>query len=297
MLTEPLTSPSTRKNQILYGALTGLLITPQFSVINIHFTPEVALIFGNIFSYIINPNYRLLTSLIYKIQLSPDTFEFAFAKRKNFKFIPGQYMEWALPHAQTDSRGNRRYFSFSSSPTEKMISITVKFYENSSSYKTKLFNLKRNENIITDQVAGDFTLPKDLKKPLVFIAGGVGITPFRSMIKYILDKNLKADIILIYSNKTKDDILFSDIFKIANSNGIKTIYNLTDLKSIPSGWQGTTGHITKDLIQKNIPDFDKRIFYISGPQLMVQNFEQTLRESGVGRRMIKTDFFPGYLEK
>jgi ferredoxin-NADP reductase len=298
MLTEPLTSPATKKQRGYYSIVTALFFaTPQLRAITIGLTPEMALCLGNIFTYIINPNYRLDLALKSKLQLSRDTFLFGFQKPKDFNFIPGQYMEWTLPHKGADSRGNRRYFSISSSPTENEITMTVKFYDKASSYKTELFNLQSSKQLVAAQVAGDFTLPTNLKIPLVFIAGGVGIAPFRSMIQYIIDKNLQVDIILIFTNKTKTDIIFSDVFSRAQENGVKTIYNLTDVQNVPADWQGSTGYITAEKIKALIPDYLKRFYYLSGPQLMVQNFEGELSKAGVAKKQIKTDFFPGYSEK
>jgi glycine betaine catabolism B len=297
MLTEPLTSPATHKLRNIYAYITALLyVTPALNILRISFTPEIALIIGNAFSYFINPNYRLILKLNSKLQLSPDTYEFIFDKQKDFHFIPGQYMEWTLPHGKVDSRGNRRYFSISSSPSENILTMTIKFYNPSSSYKKELLSLQNGQQLVATQVAGDFVLPKNLNQPLVFIAGGVGIAPFRSMIKYITDNNLMVDIILIFTNRTRDDILYQDVFDKAINNGVKTIYNLTDLEKLPQGWQGTSGHVTTQMIQ-GIPNFTKRLYYISGPQLMVQNFERTLNSAGIGGTQIKTDFFPGYSEK
>lgn len=297
MLTEPLTSPATKNLQKYYGYVVALFyVTPQLRLIPFAITPELALCIGNVFTYIFSPNYRLDLPLKWKKQLSPDTFTFVFNKVQNFKFIPGQYMEWTLQHKNTDSRGNRRYFSISSSPTEKEIAITVKFYENSSSYKKKFLSLKEGEKIIAAKVAGDFVLPKNPKTPLAFIAGGIGITPFRSMIKYILDKNIKSNIVFIYSNRTANDILFSDIFQKAENYGVKTIYTLTDIDNIPKNWKGRAGYINEQMLKKEIPDYQNRIFYISGPQLMVQNFEKLLLGMKVKKRNIITDFFPGYAE-
>jgi len=298
MLTEPLTSPVTKKLQKYYGYIVALFyITPQLRIISIAITPEMALCIGNIFTYIFSPNYRLDLLLKWKKQLSPDTFAFAFNRVQNFKFIPGQYMEWTLQHKNTDSRGNRRYFSIASSPTENDIMMTVKFYNNpSSSYKKTLLNMADGQKIIASQVAGDFTLPKNLKKPLVFIAGGVGIAPFRSMIQYILDKQLQSNIILFYSNKTANEILFSDIFQKAESYGVKTIYTLTDANNVPADWQQERGYITDAMIKQNVGDYTQRTYYISGPQLMVQNFEKLLLGMKVRKGNIITDFFPGYTE-
>lgn len=297
MLTEPLTSPVTKKLQKYYGYIVALFyVTPQLRIISFAITPEMALCIGNIFTYILSPNYRLELLLKWKKQLSPDTFVFAFNRVQNFKFIPGQYMEWTLQHKNADSRGNRRYFSIASSPTENDIMMAVRFYNPSSSYKKTLLNIPEGQKIIASQVAGDFILPKDLKKPLVFIAGGVGIAPFRSMIQYIIDKQLQSNIVLFYSNRTANEILFSDTFQKAESYGVKTIYTLTDVNNIPADWQGERGYITEEVIKQHVEDYYQRTFYVSGPQLMVQNFEKLLLGMGVKKRNIITDFFPGYTE-
>lgn len=297
MFTEPLTSPATKKKRNYFAYLVAFLYATPILRLGIALTPEIALVLGNVFSYFINPNYRLALTLKWRKQLSQDTLELAFDKNPDFKFIPGQFMEWTLPHAKTDSRGNRRYFSISSSPTEPEIKMIIKFYNPSSSYKKELWNMQEGSKIIATQVAGDFILPKELYKPLVFIAGGVGIAPFRSMIQYIVDNNLKVNIILLYTNKTREDVLFSDVFERARQNGVNTIYNLTDLKNVPEGWQGSTGYITFESIAKLIPDYKNKFYYLSGPQLMVQNFEQTLKTAGINKDQIETDFFPGYSEK
>jgi ferredoxin-NADP reductase/Na+-translocating ferredoxin:NAD+ oxidoreductase RnfD subunit len=298
MLTEPLTSPAVAKLRNYYAYIVAFLYaTPVLSFLPVALTPEMALSLGNVFSYIINPNYRLSLTLKQKKQLTADTYLFAFNQQKDFKFLPGQYIEWTLSHKNADDRGNRRYFSISSSPTENEISMTVKFYSPSSSYKKELVNLNVGNKIIATQVAGDFVLPKNLKEPLVFIAGGVGIAPFRSMIQYIIDKNLSVDIVLLITNRTVNDILFADIFEKAKANGVKTIYNVTDIQNLPQSWKGSWGYITDKKIMELIPDYQKRIYYLSGPQLMVQRFEQVLLDAGVAKSKIKTDFFPGYSEK
>ncbi len=297
MLIEPLTSPATKNLQKYYGYIVAFFyIAPQLRIIPFAIAPEMALCIGNIFAYILSPNYRLDLPLKWKKQLSPDIFEFAFDKPQKIKFLPGQYMEWTLQHKNIDSRGNRRYFSIASSPTEKEIAIAVKFYNPSSSYKKTLVNLVKGQKIIAAQVAGDFILPKDLKKPIVFIAGGIGITPFRSMIQFIIDRKLQSNIVLFYSNRAVNEILFSGIFQKAEDYGVKTIYTLTDINKIPSDWTGEKGYITESMIARYAKDYVKRTFYISGPQLMVQNFEKLLLGMKVKKGNIITDFFPGYSE-
>ena len=150
--------------------------------------------------------------------------------------------------------------------------------------------------MMAGQLAGEFTLPKDPNKRLVFIAGGIGVTPYRSMIKYLLDLNQRRDIILLYSNKLASDIVYKDIFDMASRNlGIKTIIVLTDTTNVPKGWKGKVGYIDAKVIKEEIPDYKDRIFYLSGPHSMVDSFVDTLKEMSVPGSQIKVDFFPGYV--
>lgn len=298
MLVEPLTTPVTKKLQIYYAIFVALLYSNfHLSIFTIAVTPEQALIFGNVLTYFLNPNYRLVLILKEKLKLSRDTYAFIFYFPRFFNFVPGQYMEWTLSHKNTDSRGNRRYFSLASSPTEQSVMIAVKFYKTSSSYKKNLLKMKKGEKIIASQLAGDFVLPKDICFPLVFIAGGVGITPFRSMLKYIIDKQITVNIVLIYINKTKSDILYEDILSRSGKFGIKTIHVLTDDARLPNAWTGQHGRLTAVMVKSLVPDFVSRKFYISGPQLMVQGIVKMLRETDVSSRMIMKDFFPGYTDE
>jgi glycine betaine catabolism B len=298
MLTEPLTSPPSENLQGYFGSLVAILYaTPQTRLLGFALTPEMALCVGNVFSYIVSPKYRLLLPLVEKKQISPDTYLFTFQHAGNFRFTPGQYMEWTLPHRKTDDRGNRRYFSLASSPTEPNPMIAIKFYHPSSSYKSALLHMQTGEKIVAAQLTGDFVMPKNLKKPLVFIAGGVGMAPFRSMIKYIIDSHLTADIIVLFVNRHVDDILFADILEQARQYGVRTVYTLTDKAQIPPDWHGEAGYLTEAMIQKEIPDYHNRTFYISGPQLMVQSYESLLKSMHLKRDQIITDYFPGYVEK
>jgi ferredoxin-NADP reductase len=200
-------------------------------------------------------------------------------------------MEWTLGHSYPDNRGVRRYFTLASSPTERELRLGVKFYPSPSSFKRQLLEMKNENTIIASQLAGDFVLPKDKKKKLVFIAGGIGITPFRSMIKYLVDTKEKRDVALFYSNKTATDIVYEEVFNKAREElDIKTLYVITDPKS-----SGYTGPINSQMIISEVPDYKERYFYISGPHAMIIGFQETLNKLGVKKSHIKTDFFPGFV--
>jgi len=295
MLTEPLTTPPTRTMRIIYGALVGLFFIPSLHIGSLYFTPELALVLGNIFAYLVSPKEKLFLTLKEKIKIASDISEFSFIPDRNFSFVPGQYLEWTLKHRSPDDRGNRRYFTISSSPTEQTLKLGVKFYPELSSFKNKLFFLKPGDSIIASQCAGEFILPEDKAKKLVFIAGGIGITPFRSMIKYCTDVNEKRDIVLLYSNKTIADIAYKEIFDEAAAKiGVKTIYMITNQTGISRPANMRAGYINADTILNEIPDYRERTFYISGPRGMVVMFKKTLSDLGIERGKIKTDFFPGF---
>jgi ferredoxin-NADP reductase/Na+-translocating ferredoxin:NAD+ oxidoreductase RnfD subunit len=285
MLTEPLTTPPTRRLQIIYGVLVGMLFAPQNHLGPIYSTPELALVVGNVWSYLVSPKMKLRLKFKAKVRRTPDIYDFVFAADQPLAFAPGQYLEWTLEHDRPDSRGNRRYFTVASSPTEPDLIMGVKFYDQASSFKRQLYQIDEATVISAAQLAGDFTLPEDRRQKLAFIAGGIGVTPFRSMIKYLLDTKERRDIVLFYSARTAADLAYSDIFEQAERQlGIKVVYVINE-----AGKQ-----LDEALIRVATPDFLQRTFYISGPRSLVDGFKKVLIDMGVERRKIKTDFFPGF---
>lgn len=293
MLTEPLTAPPTRYLRIMYGLLVGFFFAPATHIGSIYFTPEMALVIGNIFSYAVSPKDKLVIKLNHLKEIAKDTYDFIFVPNKPISYVPGQYMEWTYEHPNPDNRGNRRYFTLASSPTEPSIRIGVKFYPEMSSFKRNILNMGSKHTVVASQRAGDFTMPKDKNKKLVFIAGGIGITPFRSMLKYLVDTKEKRDIILFYSNKKLEDVAYTDVFDDAlEVLGIPTIYSLTDLPTIPQTWRGEKGFIDDKMIKRYVPDFQDRIFYLSGPRAMVTAFETMLTNMGVKKAQSRRISFP-----
>ena len=284
MLTEPQTTPPSKNLRILYGGLIGLLFYPYIRFGNFSLSPELALLIGNIFSYFVSPKFKLSLKLAGKEEIAPNTFDFSFTPNKQFNFLPGQYLEWTLGIKNPDSRGNRRYFTLASSPAEDKVHLGIKFYENGSSFKKALTEMKTGDIIIGSQLSGEFTLPKNSQTPLVFIAGGIGITPFRSMVKHLLEEGEKRPLTLIYAAKTEADFAYKDLFdKAQKTLGVKVVYQ-TDKQ----------GKVDEQLIKKVVPDLKKSIFYLSGPHSMVSLFEQILKDIGTPSNHIKIDFFPGY---
>jgi ferredoxin-NADP reductase/Na+-transporting NADH:ubiquinone oxidoreductase subunit NqrB len=296
MLTEPMTSPTSRTKQVWYAGLVGFLLPPQAQLFNYYSSPELALVIGNVFSYIVSPKAKLFPVLKQKIKVAANTVDFVFHTGRKFSYKPGQYMEWTLPHGQADLRGSRRFLTLASSPTEPDLRIGVKFYEPGSTFKKALIDMDANTPIVASQIAGDFTLPEDKNKKLAFIAGGIGVTPFRSMVKYLMDTNDPRQVTLLYGANSIADVAYADIFTQATGQiGLKTVYVLRDVAGAPGGLPARSGMVNAQIIKEEIPDYAERLFYLSGTHVMVEAVRDALGELGVHRSHIKEDFFPGYV--
>ncbi len=295
MITEPLTTPPNKKMQMVYGGIVGFLFSPQVSIFGFFFSPELALLIGNVFSYLQSPKGKYSLKLKEKVEIAPNMYDFVFSSDKKFNFKAGQYLELTLGHKKPDNRGIRRYFTIASSPTEENIRFGIKFNQESSSFKKILGAMKPGDELVAGQLAGEFVLPEDKKQKLVFIAGGIGVTPYRSMIKYLLDNYDYRTITVFYSNSLASAIVYSDIFDQAQKKmKAKIVYTLTNADSIPSDWSGQKGTINEQMIRAQIPDYADRLFYISGSNSMVVGIEKVLRKMGIEKKQIKTDFFPGF---
>jgi glycine betaine catabolism B len=295
MLTEPLTMPTGKKQRIFYGVLIGVLSVIIPRMIDASYGLELSLLAGNIIGLLIYGNTRRFMKFVGKQELAKNTAIFTFRPNKPLNFTPGQYLLWSIPHKKSDLRGHRRYFSIASSPTEDNFTFVTKFSDKSSSFKANLRQLPVGAEIMATSLDGDFVLPKDTHQDCVFIAGGVGIAPFRSMVKHLLDTKQGQTITLFYSNNTVDEICFTDLFDQANrAFGMKTIYTLTAADQVPGGWNGKVGYIDADMIKTEADNFRKALYYISGPDPMVRAMEKTLASLAIPKRQIKTDYFPGY---
>lgn len=138
-------------------------------------------------------------------------------------------------------------------------------------------------------------MPKDKKTKLVFVAGGIGITPFRSMVKYLLDTNEERTITLLYSIKKKSDIAYGPVFEEAHKKiGLKIVYLVTDESPAEDEQHVVHGRLTTGTIKKLVPDFEDRLFYVSGTHQMVHDVRNMLIDMDVHQSQVKIDFFPGY---
>jgi ferredoxin-NADP reductase len=292
MLTEPLTAPQTRLWRLVYAALVGALAAPNVAIAGYYFTPETALLIGNLLTLAVSPQGRVVLTLERIEQAAVGVYDFVFRPDRPMSFAAGQYLEWTLPLESSDSRGNRRYFTIASAPADEQLRLGVKFVPEGSAFKRGLAQLQPGDRVVASQLAGSFTLPRNPRRKLAFIAGGIGITPFRSMLEELLERGESRPVTVLYGSNGLEEIAYADLLKRARQElGIRTYYAVRD--GVGATEDITAGVIDAEMIRSRIPDYRDRTFYISGPQAMVTAVRHSLREMGVSPWRIRTDFFPG----
>jgi len=293
MLTEPLTAPPGKRSRMVYGAIVGTLSSPNVHIGALYLTPEMAFLVGNLFAFALSPKGRFRLTLQRIERAAAGCYDFVFQPDRPFAFQAGQYLDWTLHVPNPDDRGNRRPFTIASAPTEHEVRLGVKFYDMPSAFKRSLAAMRPGDMIYGSQLAGTFTLPADPGKKLAFIAGGIGVTPFRSMIQDLLDRGEKRSIVMLYGNNKLTEIAYGEVFQRAESElGLRIVYAVAEPEV--DGYAVHDGVVDEALIQKHIPDYMERIFYLSGPRAMVTRFQSSLRELGVRRSRIRVDYFPGF---
>ena len=234
--------------------------------------------------------------LIRKQKEAKGTYSFYFDNRNKIKYLPGQYFYFTLPQLNyDDARGPTRHFTISSSPSEKEFKFTTRIREKSG-YKKTLFELPMGTNLEVEGPNGTFILDENEKGEHILIAGGIGITPFRSFIKYNLDKDLGTQMHLIYSNSIPEEIAFENELKAFSSNVNFITVDMTVTKPEESkiNWSGLTGRVDSNLLNKLLLDLKNKTYWIAGPPAMVSAIEATLSELKIPGDKVKSDKFSGY---
>lgn len=208
----------------------------------------------------------------------------------HFQYVPGQYIKMQLNNVD-----NALPFSLASSPTDsgKLIIAT---YTSGSEFKRAFQLLKPGDKVKVSGPYGTFILHEDYTRPALFICGGIGITPFRSMLKYATDKRLPLKITLLYSNNIPEEILFKaelDEMQRQNKN-IKIVYTITRPEESDVIWQGRTGRIDAELMSKHIAEGTQPGCYLCGPPGMVDELQRVLGKLNVPRERIRVERFIGY---
>lgn len=293
MLTEPLTAAHGKRSRLVYGAIIGAISSGSFHILSFYPTPEMAFLAGNLFAWAVAPKGRFRLTLLRIEKMATGCYDFVFQPDRELAFEAGQYIDWTLDVPAPDNRGNRRTFTIASAPGEKELRLGVKFHPDPSAFKRVLAALRPGDVVFASHIAGHFTLPRNPATKLAFIAGGIGVTPFRSMVEELVRRNEVRDLVMLYGNNKLADIAYVDLFDEAwRKLGMRTVYAVAEPEE--EGFDVHKGFIDEALIRREIPDWRERMFYISGPRSMVLRFERELRALGVPRGRIRTDFFPGF---
>jgi ferredoxin-NADP reductase len=211
-----------------------------------------------------------------------DVVTFIFQPAEKVTWKAGQYYHYVLHHLPTDDRGSDRWFTIASAPFEEHIQITTRFSEKGSSFKKKLHDLAIGKKIEVTDVVGKFFVD-DSSKEYVFIAGGIGITPFRSILKQLEHDSQPINVTLLYSNRDQHIVFKDELETIAKNNPTLKIHYIFSPE-----------HIDEKKIRKLVPDFENKQFYISGPEPMVDTLIEMLKTMGIIEENIMGDWFPGY---
>lgn len=215
--------------------------------------------------------------------LDVKTYKFEHVGVEPFSWIAGQYLDWQLPHANADDRGERRWFSVASSPLEGQVWLSSRFTDEGSTLKKRILKLSVGDIVDAKGPSGEFTL-ETVQRPVVMIAGGIGITPFRGIIVDHARKGTLDNITLFYGNRVADNVPFID-----------------EMLSLADQHQGFKVHlvyspdvISADYLKNSLGHLSGYDFMISGLEKMVISIQESLIAAGVEPIAVRIDDFGGY---
>ncbi|HSX47206.1 MAG TPA: FAD-dependent oxidoreductase [Patescibacteria group bacterium] len=214
---------------------------------------------------------------------------FYFKPEEEVNYTAGQYMELTIKHPRPDNRGQKRWFTISSPPDGEFLTITTRInQEKSSSFKKALVKLKPGEELFMNGPFGDFVLPKLIQTPLIFVAGGIGITPFHSILEWLDKSNEERPIKMIYGVNNEDDIVFMEALDKVSQGTTIIVGNPSD------SWGGERGKLSAELIIGLSKPTEDSLIYVSGPEPMVETLGKDLIKNGIKKDQLIQDSFPNY---
>jgi ferredoxin-NADP reductase len=234
------------------------------------------------------------STLVGRKQVAEGTIAFHFERPRNFLFKAGQFVDLAPRGAKLDgSDGLTHTFSIASSPFADEIVIATRM--RGTAFKRALSALEIGAEVRMKGPMGSFTLHNNLRRPAVFLAGGIGIAPFVSMLCGAAVNKLHPPISLFYANRRLADAAFMDVIRRLEGTGnFRFVPTLTRLDNIDSGWKGESGHISTEMLSRHLSNLQDSICYVAGPPAMVAAGRLALNEAGVNDDDIRTEEFAGY---
>jgi ferredoxin-NADP reductase len=238
-------------------------------------------------------NYRI--KLKNRKEIAAGTMAFHFEKPAGFTFTAGQAGDFTLPNPpETDAEGNVRSFTLASAPFEEDLMIATRMRD--TAFKRSLKAIPLDTELTLEAPWGELTLHDNARIPAVFLTGGIGITPVRSMVLQATHDHLPHKLTLFYSNHRPEDAAFLDELtaaETANPN-FTLVATMSDKEKSAAQWQGEIGHVNRALLTKYLADLTLPIYYISGPPDMVAAMQKTLSDAGVKTSNIRAEEFSGY---
>lgn len=215
--------------------------------------------------------------------VTANVISFVFQPVERIKWQPGQYMHYVLPHPDSDDRGTERWFTNSAAPFENKVMISTRIdREHGSSFKRALLMLQPGDGVEADGPEGEFTIDNETRNH-IFVAGGIGITPFRSILMEAQNKGKKLHVDLLYANRDQDIPFKEELNRIAADNEyLKAEYIVSPDK------------LDAAIIKQRADNVDNPFVYLSGPEPMVKSLAAELEQLGVSKENIRVDDFPGY---
>jgi len=292
MLTEPLTLPPRRWQQLVEAAVVGGLLAVSYHVGPLYSTPEAALVVGNLLGFAWGQRGAVRLTLTRSTLLTPRTVELGFRADRPVRFRPGQYVELTVPHARPDARGTRRVFSVSSAPAADELTVALTVPERASTFKRALAGLPVGARVRATGLGGDFLLPADPARPLLLVAGGIGITPFASQLAALAAAGERRDVVLVHAVTDHADLAYADVVRAAGAR-VLVLSPTPERDGLPEGWVHLGARrLDPGTLAEAVPDLAGRDAYVSGPPAMVDATRALLRRAGV--RRVRTDAFSGY---
>lgn len=228
-------------------------------------------------------------------EVAEGTMAFHFAKPADFHFRAGQSVDVTLlDPPETDAEGNTRAFSIASAPFDDDLMVATRMRD--TAFKRVLRNAAPGLQVKIEGPSGSFVLHRKAEKPAVFLAGGIGITPFLSIIRQATHDKAPHQLFLFYSNRRPEDTAFLDaLSEAAKQNpNFHLIATMTEMDKSRRPWNGQTGFISSDMIAKHLPLLQGPIYYLAGPPAMVAAMRSILTGLGVDEDDIRTEEFSGY---
>ncbi len=237
----------------------------------------------------------VLCKLVSRQEVAERTAAFHFEKPSNWSFKAGQFLDLTLlDPPEIDAEGNTRTFSIASSPGEATLMVATRMRD--TAFKRVLSTMPVGSAVKIEGPSGDLTLHNDAKRTAVFLAGGIGITPFRSIVFHAAEKKLAHRILLFYSNRSPEDAPFLDELQAlgkANPN-YTLIASMTEMTKSHGSWKGETGQIDKAMLSRYLKDAVSPIYYVAGPPEMVKGLHTMINAAGVDDDDIRAEEFAGY---